>query len=138
MVDPIREAKYYSQYSGESIDEAIAYIKKLMQNSPDHIVDSTVDAKLDLNTLVDDGNYYVQHFKNSYDDTLSGKQIKVTVINFDNHIRQNYVCEGENVERVYDRTSSTWSAWKKESPYIISKKGQNQHPTKPTIIFQEA
>lgn len=133
----VGEAKYYSAYPGEETDEALAYTKKNMKYHPDHIADSTVDAKLNLNDLTDNGNYFVVHYTNSYDDTLSGKQIRVTVINFDDHIRQSYVYEGEIVERFYDQANTTWSAWKKRSPYIIAERGEEPHPTKPTVIFQK-
>lgn len=133
----VGEAKFYSIYPGEEIDEALTHVKKNMKYHPDKIDDSTVDAKLDINTLTDNGNHYVMHYTNSYDDTLSGKQICVTVINFDDHIRQSYVCEGEVVKRVYDRANDTWSEWKKDSSYIIAEAGEEVHPTKPTIIFQK-
>jgi len=133
-----REAKYFSSYTGEEIDETITYVRKMMTDSPDHIVESTVDAKIDLNTMVEKGNYFIQYYTNSYDDTASGDQIKLTVIVLDEEIRQIYTYLGKTVTRIYDKTKKTWGAWCIDAEFIIAEKGETIHVTKPTIVFQKA
>lgn len=104
--------KYYSTYSGEEIDESVAYTQDMKRTSTFTVAGRTIDNKVDLNKIIKPGIYVIHYYQHSIDDTRSSLAIKMEVLYIDDsHIRQQYMYSGKQVSRVYNKTEDKWSEW---------------------------
>ena len=54
-------SKYYAKFTGQELDKAIEYVLQLKNEFGLKVIGSSIDNKVDLNTVTDDG-VYVAHY----------------------------------------------------------------------------
>lgn len=129
--------KFFSKFTGEEFDEAIEYILSLKADREFKIIGLTVDDKVDLNTLKEEGLYIIHYYYNSYDDTRSSNKIEVSVFNINSEIIcQRYDLKGDTVQRYYDVTEDIWSEWAPVKNILSVDYNEEVSVGKPTLVLR--
>lgn len=133
-----KEEKYFSKFEGKEIDHSVDYTQSLENGSTFKIVGTSVDLKVDLNTLTKPGIYIVHYYENSKDDTKSSLPIKLTVFYIDeNTVGQKYELNSRTVSRTCDKQTSTWTEWEFTSINTLFVEGNTKVSVSDnTLIFR--
>ena len=130
-------SKYYAKFSGQELDKAIEYILKFKNEFGVTIIGSTIDTKVDLNTLKEDGVYVIHYYENSYDVTLSSSRIELQVFRINSDILcQRYDSRGDTVQRYYSESDMTWSEWAPVKNILSVEEDEVVSVGKPTLVLR--
>lgn len=140
-------AKFYSEYTGEQLDEAIAYYLQQKESSATgKIIESSSDHPVDPDSFgmgsgegASSGTYVIDYMSGGYDESNMPMPVVLDVVVLpDGTVSQSYNHNGTTVYRVYDSTAQTWSSWKELISAITMADEDEEVPvTGPTVIFRK-
>lgn len=132
---------FYSKFEGNDFDKAIEWVLQQMENSTTQTLESSPDNKIDLNTLTyQQGTYIIQYFDEGYEGTSASTdnpiELKVIVLD-DNTVIQRYEVGGNTVQRIYDKSTDTWTEWKPVQSFVVAEESESVSVGVDTIVLRK-
>lgn len=133
--------KYYSQFDGPYIDEAVEIAHHLKSSIDSFIIDSSPNYIYDLNELIKrrDGNYRIFYYRNSANDLSPVQPIDVRVRHVNSMtIEQRYEeLPGVIYYRTYDIPTKSYTEWTRSDSIRGIQNGSVIGVREKTLVFRE-